>query len=124
MGATMSKEIDIDLEKEIANFYQSLGINQGPGDLQYRIILKLLKKNNSEVTSFSEIRSYTDHFADRGAIGSKMKTVFQLKGLVNKVEWGSYKITDKGIMASEFLDKTTEFYKNNKQYKDVLDRIP
>lgn len=124
MGATMSEKIDIEFEKEVAKFYQSLGINQGPGDLQYRIILKVLKKNDGEVTSFSEIRSYTDQFADRGSIGSKMKTVFQLEGLVNKIKWGGYTITDKGRIASNFLNETTEFYKNTKQYKDILDRMP
>lgn len=120
----MSEEIDIEFEKKVANFYQSLGINQGPGDLQYRIILKVLKKNDDNVTSFSEIRSYTDQFVDRGSIGSKMKTVFQLEGLVKKVKWGGYTITDKGRVASNFLDETTEFYKNTKQYKDILDRMP
>ncbi|MFP4655291.1 MAG: hypothetical protein ACLFMM_06420 [Methanohalobium sp.] len=120
----MSEEIDVEFEKDVADFYQSLGIHQGPGDLQYRIILKVLKKNGSDVTNFSEIRSYTDQFADRGAIGSKMKTVFQLEGLVNKVKWGGYTITDKGRIASNFLDETTEFYKNTKQYRDILDRMP
>jgi len=91
----MSEGIDVEFEQEVARFYQSLGINQGPGDIQYRLILKVLEKNEGEITEFSDIRRYTDQVADRGSIGSKMKTLFQLEGLVKKVKRGGYIITDK-----------------------------
>ncbi len=120
----MSEDIDVELEQEVAEFYQSLGINQGPGDIQYRLILKVLEKNDPDITKFSDIRKYTDQFADRGSIGSKMKTVFQLEGLVKKVKRGGYVITDKGLMAASFLRTTTTFYKKTKRMGEIIERMP
>ena len=120
----MSEDIDVELEQEVAEFYQSLGINQGPGDIQYRLILKVLEKKDPEITEFSDIREYTDQFADRGSIGSKMKTVFQLEGLVRKVKRGGYVITDKGLMAASFLKTTTVFYKKTKRMGEIIERMP
>jgi predicted transcriptional regulator len=120
----MSEDIDVELEQEVAEFYQSLGINQGPGDIQYRLILKVLEKNDPDITKFSDIRKYTDQFADRGSIGSKMKTVFQLEGLVKKVKRGGYVITDKGLMAAGFLKTTTTFYKKTKRMGEIIERMP
>ncbi|MHC1567970.1 MAG: hypothetical protein ACXQT5_05985 [Candidatus Syntropharchaeia archaeon] len=78
-------EIDVEWEKEVAEFYQSLGISQGPGDALYRIILLVLSKNGvGNMTSFSWIRKCTDQIAERGSVGSKLKTVFQLEGLVKR----------------------------------------
>ncbi|MDF1533761.1 MAG: hypothetical protein P1P69_04570 [Methanosarcinaceae archaeon] len=120
----MSENIDVELEQEIATFYQSLGINQGPGDIQYRLMLKVLEKNDPSITEFADIREYTDQFADRGSIGSKMKTVFQLEGLVKKVKRGGYVITDKGLMAASFLKNTTVFYKKTKKMGEIIERMP
>lgn len=120
----MSENIDVELELVVAQFYQSLGINQGPGDIQYRLILKVLEKNEGRITEFSEIREYTDQFADRGSIGSKMKTVFQLEGLVKKVKRGGYIITDKGLTAANFLKSTTAFYKKTKRVGEIIERMP
>ncbi len=120
----MSEEIDVKLELEVAEFYQSLGIHQGPGDIQYRIILRVLGKNEGKITQFAEIRKYTDQFADKGSIGSKMKTVFQLEGLVDKVKRGGYIITDKGITAASFLKDSTTFYKKNKRIEQIIERMP
>jgi predicted transcriptional regulator len=121
---SMSEDIDVRLEQQVAEFYQSLGIHQGPGDIQYRLILKVLSKNEGKVTEFSEIREYTDMFADKGSIGSKMKTIFQLEGLAEKVKRGGYTITDKGITASNFLKDTTAFYKKNKRMGEIIERMP
>jgi predicted transcriptional regulator len=121
---SMSDDIDVKLEQEVAEFYQSLGIHQGPGDIQYRLILKVLSRNEGKVTEFSEIREYTDIFADKGSIGSKMKTVFQLEGLAEKVKRGGYIITDKGLTASNFLKDTTAFYKKNKRMGEIIERMP
>ncbi|ETA66733.1 MAG: hypothetical protein PWQ51_460 [Methanolobus sp.] len=120
----MSDDIDVELEQAVAEFYQSLGIHQGPGDIQYRLILKVLGRNEGKITEFSEIRKYTDQFADKGSIGSKMKTVFQLEGLVEKVKRGGYVITDKGITASNFLKDSTAFYKKNKRMGEIIERMP
>ncbi|MDW7731723.1 MAG: hypothetical protein SCH66_04755 [Methanolobus sp.] len=120
----MSEEIDVKLEQEVACFYQSLGVHQGPGDIQYRLILRVLGKNEGKITEFSEIREYTDRFADKGSIGSKMKTVFQLEGLAEKVKRGGYIITDKGVTASNFLKDTTAFYKKNKRMEEIIERMP
>ncbi len=120
----MSEDIDVELEQEVAEFYQSLGIHQGPGDIQYRLILKVLGKNEGRITEFSEIRKYTDQFADKGSIGSKMKTVFQLEGLVEKVKRGGYIITDKGITAAGFLKDSTAYYKKNKRMGEIIERMP
>jgi len=121
---SMSEEIDVELEQEVALFYQSLGINQGPGDIQYRLILKVLEKNEGRITEFSDIRRYTDQVADRGSIGSKMKTLFQLEGLVKKVKRGGYIITDKGLIAANFLKSTTAFYMKTKRMGDIIERMP
>ena len=120
----MSEDIDVELELMVAQFYRSFGINQGPGDIQYRLILKVLEKNEEWITEFSEIREYTDQFADRGSIGSKMKTVFQLEGLVKKVKRGGYIITDKGLIAANFLKNTTAFYKKTKLVGEIIERMP
>lgn len=120
----MSEDIDVELEQKVAAFYQSFGINQGPGDIQYRLILKVLENNDQEITKFADIRKYTDQFADRGSIGSKMKTVFQLEGLVKKVKRGGYVITDKGLMAASFLKNTTAFYKKAKKMGEIIERMP
>lgn len=120
----MSEDIDVELEQEVAKYYQSLGINQGPGDIQYRLILKVLENNNPEISEFSDIRKYTDRFADRGSIGSKMKTVFQLESLVKKVKRGGYVITDKGMTAASFLKSTTAFYKKTKRMGEIIERMP
>jgi predicted transcriptional regulator len=120
----MTPDIDVEMEQKVADFYQSLGINQGPGDIQYRLILLVLNKNEGKVTEFAEIREYTDRFADKGSIGSKMKTVFQLEGLVEKVKRGGYTITDKGITAANFLKDTTDFYRKTKRMGDMIERMP
>lgn len=121
---SMPDDIDVEVEQEVAEFFQSLGIHQGPGDIQYRIILKVLGKNEGRITEFSEIRQYTDEFADKGSIGSKMKTVFQLEGLVEKVKRGGYVITDKGVTAYNFLKDSTAFYKKNKRMGEIIERMP
>lgn len=121
---SMSEEIDVALEQEVAEFYQSLGIHQGPGDIQYRIILRVLRKNEGKITEFAEIRKYTDQFADKGSIGSKMKTVFQLESLAEKVKRGGYIITDKGVTAANFLKDSTAFYKKNKRMVEIIERMP
>ena len=120
----MSDGIDVNLEQKVAEFYQSIGIQQGPGDIQYRLILRVLSKNEGKITEFSEIREYTDQFADKGSIGSKMKTVFQLEGLAEKVKRGGYIITDKGLTAANFLKDTTAFYKKNKRMEEIIERMP
>ncbi len=120
----MSEEIDVALEQKVAEFYQSLGIHQGPGDIQYRIILRVLGKNEGKITEFAEIRKYTDQFADKGSIGSKMKTVFQLESLAEKVKRGGYIITDKGVTAANFLKDSTAFYKKNKRMVEIIERMP
>lgn len=120
----MPDKINLDFEKEVAEFYQSLGVNQGPGDIQYRIILLVLKKNEGKITEFAEIRKYTDKVADRGSIGSKMKTVFQFEGLAEKVQRGGYVITDKGLIAANFLKETSVFYKRTKKMQTMLERLP
>ena len=120
----VSDDIDVNLEQKVAVFYQSLGIQQGPGDIQYRLILRVLGKNEGKITEFSEIREYTDPFADKGSIGSKMKTVFQLEGLAEKVKRGGYIITDRGITAANFLKDTTTFYKKNKRMEQIIERMP
>ncbi len=121
----MKIEIVPSFELEVAEFYQSLGISQGPGDVQYRLILLVLAKNGeNKITKFSEIRSYTDMFADRGSIGSKMKTVFQLEGLVQRVERGGYIITKKGLIAASFLLLSTDYYRKVKMTEELIERIP
>ncbi|WP_340817985.1 hypothetical protein [Methanolobus sp. WCC4] len=120
----MSEDIDVEYEQKVAEFYQSLGIHQGPGDMQYRIILRVLGKNEGKITEFSEIRKYTDQFADKGSIGSKMKTVFQLEGLVEKVKRGGYAITDKGVTAYNFLKDSNAFYKKTKRMDEIIERMP
>lgn len=121
---SMPEDIDVEYEQEVAEFFQSLGIHQGPGDIQYRIILKVLGRNEGRITEFSEIRKYTDQFADKGSIGSKMKTVFQLEGLADKVKRGGYTITDKGVTAYNFLKDSTAFYKKNKRMGEIIERMP
>lgn len=120
----MSEDVDVAFESEVADFYRSLGITQGPGDVQYRLIIKVLAKNGGHITMFSELREYTDAVADRGSIGSKMKTVFQLEGLAEKVQRGGYVITNKGITAAKFIDTTSKFYRTTKRMDEIIERIP
>jgi len=118
-------DIDIGFEQEVANFYQSMGITAGPGDIQYRLILLVLAKNGEDkVTRFSEIREYTDKVADRGSIGSKLKAVFQLEGLAIKVGHGGYIVTHKGLLAADFIQSTTSYYKKVKSMEKIIERIP
>lgn len=112
-------------EQEAAAFYQSLGIYSGPGDIHYRLIIQILAQNGmNNITRFSEIREYTDQVADRGSIGSKMKNIFQLEQLASKVEHGGYVITEKGLIASDFIKYSSENYKKIKKTKKMLERIP
>ncbi len=118
-------EIDIEFEQEVANFYQSMGITTGPGDIQYRLILLVLASNGEDkVTRFSEIRGYTDRVADRGSIGSKLKNTFQLEGLAIKVGHGGYVITHKGLLAADFIQSTSSYYKRVKSVEKIIERIP
>ena len=123
-GTLMKNEIDPEFENDVANFYQSLGVNQGPGDIQYRLILKVLEKNKDKSTEFSDIRYYTDEFAERGSIGSKMKTVFLRNELAVKIKHGGYKITDKGLVASNMLKLSTIFYKEVTKLSNIIERMP
>ncbi len=118
-------EIDVESEQEVANFYQTMGITTGPGDIQYRLILLVLaKKGENKVTRFSEIREYTDRVADRGSIGSKLKTTFQLEGLAVKVGHGGYAITHKGLLAADFIRSTADYFKKVKSIERIIERIP
>ncbi|MEA1944741.1 MAG: hypothetical protein U9N07_05360 [Euryarchaeota archaeon] len=119
----MSK-IDVSLEQEVAAYFQSLGINQGPGDVQYRLIILALASNEGRVTLFSDIRAYTDQIADRGSVASKLKTVFLLEGLAKKVQRGGYVITDRGVAAARFIEKSTKFYRKSVQIDAIIERIP
>lgn len=118
-------EINIQFEQEVATFYQSMGITAGPGDIQYRLILLVLARNGEDrVTRFSEIREYTDKVADRGSIGSKLKAVFQLEGLAIKVGHGGYIVTHKGLLASDFIKSTSDYYRKVKTVEQIIERIP
>jgi len=118
-------KVDIEFEQEVAEFYQSLGIGCGPGDIHYRLIILVLDKNGpNRITRFSEIREYTDQVADRGSIGSKIKNIFQLQRLAKKVEHGGYVITEEGLLAAEFIKYSSENYKNIMKTKEMLERIP
>lgn len=121
----MTTSIDVAWELEVAEFYRSLGILQGPGDVQYRLIVLVLAKNGvGRMTKFAEIRKYTDELIDRGNIGSKMKTVFQLDGLVKRVSRGEYVLTEKGAIAAEFIKKTSTYYPDTKLTQKIIDRFP
>src|SRR3989304_7690253 len=114
-------DIDIEFEQKVANFYQSIGISSGPGDIQYRLILLVLAKNGEDkVTRFSEIRDYTDKIADRGSIGSKIKTIFQLEGLARKVGHGGCFINPKGLLAADFIQSTSVYYKKIKSVEQII----
>jgi len=117
-------EIDISLEGEVAMYFQSLGINNGPGDLQYRLIIRVLAENEGRITMFSDIRAYTDHIADRGSVGSKLKVIFLMSGLAEKVHHGGYVITDKGLAAARFIEESTRFYKKAMRIDGIIERIP
>jgi hypothetical protein len=118
-------EVDIEFEQEVADFYQSMGVTTGPGDIQYRLILLVLAKNGEDkVTRFSDIREYTDKIADRGSIGSKLKSVFQLEGLAVKVGHGGYIITHKGLLAADFIQSTSNYYRKVKSVEKIIERIP
>lgn len=116
--------IDLSLELEVAEYFQSLGINQGPGDIQYRLILHVLAANEGRVTLFSDIRAYTDQIADRGSVASKLKIVFLLEGLAKRVQRGGYVITDKGLAAARFIEESSKFYKKSMQIDGIIERIP
>ncbi len=120
----MTDDINPDYEYEVARFYQSLGINQGIGDIQYRLILKVLEANRDRSTEFSEIRKYTDPFAERGSIGSKIKTVFLRNELAVKIKHGGYKITNKGLIAANLLKVSTLFYREVDKLSNIIDRMP
>ncbi len=121
----MKKKIHVEFEQEVANFYQSLGISCGPGDIHYRLVILVLAKNGqNKITRFSEIREYTDKVADRGSIGSKMKNIFQLHRLVKKVEHGGYVITEEGLHAAQFIKDSSDYYNNIKKIDKMLERIP
>jgi len=117
-------EIDISLEGEVAMYFQSLGITHGPGDLQYRLIIRVLAENEGYITMFSDIRAYTDQIADRGSVGSKLKVIFLMAGLAEKVQRGGYVITDKGLAAARFIEESTRFYKKAMQIDGIIERIP
>ncbi len=117
-------EIDISLEGEVAMYFQSLGINNGPGDIQYRLIIRVLAENEGHVTMFSDIRAYTDQIADRGSVGSKLKVVFLMSGLVEKVHRGGYVITDKGLAAARFIEQSTKFHRKAMQIDGIVERMP
>jgi repressor of nif and glnA expression len=118
-------EIDAKFELEVAEFYQSLGITCGPGDVQYRLILLIIaKKGKNATTKFYEIRRYTDSIVDRGSIGSKIKSILQPQGLVEKVDFGQYRLTDKGMDAAEFIKHTSNYYQKLMTLKKIEERIP
>ena len=117
--------INVEWEREVAEFYRSMGINQGIGDVQYRLILLVLSRNGvGKATNFSEIREYTDQVAERGSIASKMKAVIQLEGLAKKVGRGEYIITEKGLIAVDFIDKSSKYYRSAKKTMERIDRVP
>jgi hypothetical protein len=117
-------DINLDNEIEIANFYRSLGITCGEGDILFRIILLVLsRKGEYDITQFSEIRKYTDAIADKGSVGSKMKS-FLLERLALKVERGGYVITEKGLLAADYIWKSTEYYTQYKMLMEIIERIP
>ena len=118
-------EIDVDNEIEIANFYGSLGVTSGEGDILFRIILLVLARNGEyNITQFSEVRKYTDALADKGSLGSKMKSIILLEGLALKVERGGYVITEKGLLAADYISKSTEYYTRYKMLTKIIERIP
>ncbi|MDY6965052.1 MAG: hypothetical protein SVM80_03665 [Halobacteriota archaeon] len=117
--------INIEWEEEVAEFFRSLGINRGIGDVQYRLILIVLSSNGvGKITNFSEIRKYTDQLVERGSIASKMKTVIQLEGLAKKVGRGEYVITEKGAIAADFIEKSSRYYRSVKGTMERVERIP
>lgn len=116
--------IDVSREQEVAAYFQSLGINQGPGDLQYRLIALALASNEGGVTQFSDIRTYTDRIADRGSVASKLKTVFLLEGLAERVQRGGYVVTDKGLAAARFIQESGKFYKRSTKIAAIIERMP
>lgn len=123
---TLSRyEIKTENELEIANFYRSLGITSGEGDVIYRIIvLALAEKGEKSITTFSDIRNYADAIADKGNVGSKMKTVILLEGLAIKIERGGYVITEKGLVAADYIKRSTDYYNKRKRLKTIIERIP
>jgi len=116
--------IDISQELEVAAYFKSLGVNQGCGDIQYRLIALVLAGNEGNITRFSDIRAYTDHVADRGSVASKLKTVFLLEGLAERVQRGGYVITDKGLVAARFIEETSKFYRKSVRIDAIIERIP
>lgn len=118
-------KIDSNYELEVANFFRSHGISSGEGDIVFRIIILVLsEKGEYMVTYFSDIRKYTDAIADKGSVGSKMKSVILLEGLAMKVERGGYVITEKGSITAEYIKKSTEFYARHKMVEKIMERIP
>jgi repressor of nif and glnA expression len=118
-------EIDVRFEQEVAEFYQALGVTCGPGDVQYRLILLIMaRKGKGKITKFHEIRRITDSVADRGSIGSKIKSILQPQGLVEKVDFGQYRLTEKGMDAAEFIKHTSKYYRKRMTLKRIEERIP
>lgn len=118
-------EIDCSYEREVANFFRSQGIQCGEGDILFRIIMLVLaEKGEYEVTYFSDIRKFTDEIADKGNVGSKMKSVILLEGLAMKVERGGYVITGKGMITAEYIKKSTEYYARHMMVENIIERIP
>ncbi|MCE8425498.1 MAG: hypothetical protein J5U17_06940 [Candidatus Methanoperedens sp.] len=121
----MSYEINVDHEAEISNYYRTLGISCGEGDILFRLImLVLLEKGENEVTQFSDIRKYTDPVADKGSVGSKIKAVILFQGLALKVERGGYVITEKGMVAAEYIKTSTKFYEKWNRFNHIIERFP
>ena len=118
-------EININHEIEIANFFKSLGIGCGEGDLLFRIIILVLsEKGEFGITYFSDIRKYTDQIADKGNVGSKMKSIILLEGLAIKVERGGYVITEKGMLTAQYIKDSTKFYKKYRMIEEIIERMP
>lgn len=118
-------EINVDREVEIANYYRTLGITCGEGDIIFRLIMLVLsEKGENQVTQFSDIRKYTDPVADKGSVGSKIKTVIILNGLALKVERGGYVITEKGNVVAEYIKTSTKSYNRWKRFDQIIERIP
>lgn len=121
----ISYEINVDHEAEISNYYRTLGISCGEGDILFRLImLVLLEKGENEVTQFSDIRKYTDPVADKGSVGSKIKAVILFQGLALKVERGGYVITEKGMVAAEYIKTSTKFYEKWNRFNHIIERFP
>lgn len=120
-----SYEIDVEKEAETANYYRALGISCGEGDILFRLIMLVLsEKSDNEVTQFSDIRKYTDAVADKGSVGSKIKTLILPNNLALKVERGGYVITEKGMAVADYIKTSTISYNKVKRFNQIIERIP